>query len=470
MRFFITLVFCAISFFGIAGNVTIKGHAKGFENATISLLEMKEAVSERLGVLAKAQVNAQGEFYFNIQVDKLTHAVLRCNWQNAPFWIRPNTMYEVVFPKSTDALISINNKAKVPLVFKKLDKDDPNIIAAKLNTALDKEMDFLFESTTTGRFKGAFSTFEKSIQAEMLKVPATPFAQNKTKYALGGIEAEIRVNKKKIFDKYLAENTDFPIWEPDFAHFFKAFFKDYLGVFEDYRDGQPILTAMMGQIPVYRFLELLEKDDFLKDPKLREMVAIWGVFDSGRVRKWDGLLVSSYLEKFVAAAKYPETKVLAQHLSEKWAQSHRGGKIEGVHGYFAKGEKMELDPGAKDLTLYCFGISSVDAVIEDLIILRDLSLRFSQQLAIQYISLDKDLDTFRKFSKDYYKIGIPLTHYNHNEDLMDRLGLISVPSYILVNKDGRKLLDYCPRPSEGLDLVISETIIRQSRRENGFRR
>jgi len=467
--FLVVVVFLFCGFVAKAGNVTIKGHAKGYEGGEISLLTMDEAISERLHVLASTKVGKDGSFYFNVALNTLTRAVLRVNWVNAHFWLQPNSMYEVVVPVPSNPLVSVNNRTKVPLVFKSLDDDDPNFVGSKLNEALDKGMDLLFQKTTTGAFERSFRTFTEQVSADLKGVKRTPFLDLKQKYALAAIEAEISINRKAIFEKYLKGVTEFPIWEPDFAQFIKTFYYDYAGLFDEYRSGDPILSGMKGQVPVYRLTELLENDDFLPNDTLREIVLAYGVFTSGKERQWQGILVTNYLRKMAAEFKTKEGKLVAKHLFERWGQNHRGGIVGEIVGVKATGVQFEMDPSEKDLTLYCFGVSNVESVVEDLIILRDLALRFRQNFQVQYISLDRNIKDFKAFSDRHFKLGIPITHYQFNEELVDRLGLVAVPSYILVNEDGRSLLNYCPRPSEGLDNMITEHIIRSKRRKQGLR-
>lgn len=325
-----------------AAPVTITLDAPAYAGRQVLLYRYMDPFTLRLERIATGRADAKGHVELTAQVEGTERALLRIGKVGADLFLRAGRYHVQMPPPNKHEARSISGNTRVDLTFPELAPLDVNALVSDLNTRLDA---FLAEDLATDQDAG-MEAVAKARSGSATMVPDTarkqqdlflsprwnearvdtfarklhkfyasvedPWFQQDVEYGIAGLRLGPRTNDRDLFNRYLKGKP--VLYDvPEYTRFFSAFFEDHLLRFPFRTDTE----ALIKDIRLARtdsLKAMLAKNDFLKDPRVNELVLITGLYAQQANKQFDHAGILKVLEQVRDGSIWPEHRHIAGNM------------------------------------------------------------------------------------------------------------------------------------------------------------
>ncbi len=464
-----------------AAPVSILVHAPTYPDQQVVLYRYMDAFTLRKEPIAHGRTDAKGTVTLNAEVEGTERALLRIGDVGADLFLRAGSYHvQMPAPRAGQA-IPISGTARADLVFLDLEHLDVNAMVSDLNERLDA---FVAEGLATDQEAGMeavakersgtgtmvrdtarkqpdlflsprwsearVDTFTRKLRKFYAEVK-DPWFQSDMEYGIAGLRLGPRTTDLALFDRYL---KDKPVLYdvPEYTRFFTAFFADHLMRFP-FRTDTDVLLKNIHEGRTDSLKTLLAKNDFLKSPRLNELVLMTGLYAEQGNAQFNRAGILKVLEDLKDRSAFPEHRAIAKNMLWDLTAMTPGTPLPELALIDTSGSTAVIDNLFQGPV--CLMITGTRGAYgeQELSALEKLRAEYDGYATFIGIALEDSPAQLTKWLRTHPKSGPNWFVPADRQELLDALRVRNVPVLFLLQ--GRELTaSPGPLPSQGLAAVL----------------
>ena len=450
--------------FGQAPNITIKGRAANADGKEIELYKYSDRLSRAEVLLDHAVIGGTTGFELRMYAKYTTLVFLQVENYSQSFFVEPGRTYEIYIPKfdwSIDEKRNVNlSPEALPVGFENLPKDEVNF---KIN-----DFDALVDSFITAnrhyfdqKFHPQRRYFDTLCALVEKRMPdgKNAFFNRYKKFSLAELKFKLHFDSRKnMFNKYISGQPPL-YYDENYMSLFFTLFANSLSGGNRYNNVHRLSRWVNGG-NLSTYMDSIGLDPLLRNEQVRELVAIQALNESYyKTKTYKPDKVVAALEELRARSKFPEHRELIKNLLTHYARSSKGGEVASFSLPDADRRMVSLDSfKGKWIYLSFVRVGEVHSMreIETLAFFKDSIYARSKNVEFVTICCDREFQKMYHFlrnSKNGARYSWTWLHFNNNFKLLERYGVVSFPTFLLINPDGK--LQYSITPSPGSGLLVN---------------
>lgn len=495
-RYLISAIFILSCTLATGEMVTVSGTALQHPGAKITLFTFKDLYSQTSEYQASTIIDKEGNFELFCDIHEIEYAYLRFDYLNAYLYLQPGKSYEIdILPLEEKQSKTFSKRTKVPFTFQSLDHDDINSFIIDFNNRYDQFFNNNFEllqkftapsgshfkrklyqntdSTTSNtdiKERRSRDLLAEKINKLELRLDSVyigsdhEFFNVYRKMVLADLQMNINDNAKYIYDNYL---RDVPIMldNPEFIKFFKRYYKRYFAVYAQ-KWGSDDLRNAVNEKDAETILGLMAKDDFIKDDISRQAVMIHGIYEVRRNRSLKMQNLSEILNYIKESGLTEEIRTMAQCVDEAMKRTKKGFD---AYDFTLRNYKNETEQLSEYEGMYVFINFWADwctSCKKEMEVIKDLHNKYGKHIAFISINMDDEDEKLTNYLSTHKDYNWTFLYGSDDNRLAEEYKLVSLPTFYLINEEGKFHIQNVQKPSEGLETMLYKLFQKKEQEEN----
>lgn len=430
------------------GQVSISGKAPDYANQQVLLYAEADPLSRKEVLIAEAHTDQQGNFQLQAALDQTQPLRILIDHVSGYLVVRPDEHYAVFFPPlENDQVKSFSGTTTVELIFTDPAPDDINSQLSDINFAVDSMLIANIERVGTRSFLPALTQFQQDLKRRFDDNDDSYISQH-IKYTLALTEFSTRVfTRYDLFKRHLQSDE----WEmhPTFFTFLQSYFQQYFQRFESNYGADQVLPALQSSTPGSALLELMKKDDLLKNDTLRQLVAIHALMETYHtgIPKKKAADALQYLSENGTTSFVRRASGNARALLTATTPGFDAPELSFTNQY---NELVSLsDLRGKHVYLEFISTWCTDCKREQ-VILPDLLEEYGDVVAIVTVVVGSDREEYNRYIAANPQCTWNILFDGTGHESIDNYRVRSLPSYFLIDPDGKMAMSPAPAPTDGI--------------------
>ena len=449
-------------------NVEIIGTSEGAAGKHLAVYGYADMLTQSEVLFDSTTVAEDGSFGLHFFVSYPRLVYVEAERYSQSFYVEPGRRYEVFLPQFDWSMDERRNvyldPVALPIEFMNVDSNELNLRILRFEGVVDS-----FFSANRGRVDFRFKPDRKVMkELEALLVRNGLWRMDSTKavgenvfferyvlYHLLEMRLAMRTDsRKKLYEKYIA-NEPVAYHDENYMRFFLSLFAHSISGGTK-RLSPYQLSAWVNNGALATYLDSVGTDPMLANERVRELAVLEALKESYYDRVYNPAAVRRMIESIGKTTKFPEHKELAQHLTKELHQSERGAEVPSFVLPDVEHHAVHLD-SLKGKWIYLSFVRVDDphsiAEIDAMAHLRDSVYAKSPDVAFVTVACDREFQKmyhFLKNSRRGARCNWTWVHFDGNYRLLESYGVVSFPSFVLINPEGKQHYTYTPPPASGI--------------------
>ncbi len=487
----ILLTLSCFNYSAFGSTYEISGIAKGSGNKYITALSYEEYFTLSQVVEKSILINEDGSFKLEVEAEENDLIVLRIGTVNAQFYLGESLSYHILFDTS---------KAQLPLKFTNTNWCSVSFIdlpKADLNTRLEVlnkvHSDFYKEnnpeiyqilsspnSVVKERIKGGkkkvdlvksedsddvfilendlaeslLLKFNDKLLEKNIDPTEDNFVSISARYMMAELESLLGKNEKEVREKYC--EGELYLKNLEFISFYKS---HYRNVFDEIyqSDVRNLFLKRLYDLDLdSAIIELSPVFENLGSQNI-EFTMLAGIENGLNLPNIPARDITLVLEMLIREGS-PEIKVLASNYRRELSRGKKGYEPENFMLF-------DLDNNAHELVnwkgqfvyISTFSTWNTESTGHQENIKR-LEQKYGNRIKFVSICMDEEWTNFQDFLIENRNYNWLFLFGNGDKLLKEKLALATVPQYLLLDPDGKILIDHTPSPEEGVGELLDRIL------------
>lgn len=441
-------------------NVYLKGRAENGAGKRIGLYCYDDMLTQAERLMDETVIADDGSFSLRCYSNYPRLVFMQVECYSQAFYVEPGRTYNVMIPTfdwTQDERHNVHlDPVALPLRFTGLPDDELNIKIRDYEAVRDSfiaanRMWFDF------RFKPQRRYFDTMVAVVNKAVPdgGNVFFARYKEFSLAEMRYAMHFSsRKQLFNKYI---KDQPVLYHD-ENYMQLFLTLFEGSISDGSNYLPLnrLREWVRKGDLNTYLDSLGLDPMLLNEQIRELAALQALRESyydGRYSR-DG--VRSMVEKLARQSKFPEHRQLATRLAASLLRMEKGEEVPVFELPDVERRMVNLaDMHGKWIYLSFVRVGDPNSLreIETLAHFRDSIYAKNSNVVFVSVCCDREFQKmyhFLKNNKRGHRYNWTWLHFDGNYRLLERYGVVSYPTFILINPDGQLQYSVTPPPASGI--------------------
>ena len=460
-RLFVTSLFLLLSAATAFAqkNISINGHSENAAGRKVEILKYADLISRYQQVVDSATIDSEGNFRLQLYTNYPMMVSMRIENYTQSFYVEPAKHYQVLIPAFDWNLDERRNvflqPETLPVVFQNIGDDDINILIDSIDRVIAR---FVDQNKTFFDKKFRPSAYYCDSLATVLDRQCpdgdNEFVNRYKRYQL----AELRYNlgfdsRKNLINKYI-KNQPILYHDENYMSLFASLYA--YSISKGTKDISVYrLAHWVYNLDLDTYIDSIGTDPLLRDEQLRELAALVALKESFYDADYSRDGVRQLVRQLGEQTKWEQHRALAQRLLELFDRANEGSEpLRDVVLPDVDHRPVGLD-SLRGKWLYISFVRANDAncqrELETMAHFRDTVY---SQGDVEFISIDCD----REFQKMYHLLRNNRRgnnyrwlwlHFDGDYHLLERLGVVAFPTFLLVDPQGNRVYDYTPAPESG---------------------
>ncbi|MBR4136517.1 MAG: TlpA family protein disulfide reductase [Bacteroidales bacterium] len=432
--------------------VTISGNAPFAPNEEIRVLLFRDLIQNTPEVAATGKIDKHGHFSLSCKLNQITLAQLAIRTTKAEMYLVPNVDYQLeidvdtllfnmLHPETYGGYLMVSNP--------KADSNDLNYKINRFDNYFGRAFDYYGFRITYDRDITAFDTISELLNSHFdIRYEPDNFYLSHLYYSYGMLEKICFPNDRtRIYNRYF--NNDRILYNnPAYMALFTNYYTGYL--YNSKYISKDLLSQTINEEPDYLTLfNEVGRDPMLVNERIRELVIIQNLIELFDHPEFDRGHIIKLLQYLDQITHFPEHKIYIQNGLKKMTQPNN--TIQEVTFTNAKGRKESIKHlGDKPIYVQFFSADCLDC-IREMAIMQELYKKYKDKIEFLSICTDTKESLYLRFMKDYGSMfEWPIWFVNGQYDWLMENDVVTLPDYLLLDKDGNVTLRRAPEPEREL--------------------
>ena len=440
-------------------NVEIVGASANAAGKRVELLCYGDMLSMNEQALDTTVVDSTGRFYLGCYLTYPRLVVVQIECYSQSFYAEPGRRYEVWLPEfrweqNEERNVYLDPVA-LPLEFMNLPADELNLQMLAFEQAVDSVVDTM-RVQLDFKYRRRRSAFDSLAAAVQCRVPdgANLFMNRYKTFLL----AQMRYNmgfasRKQMLEKVLPQ----PILYHDECYM-RALFDVLDGMVSQGMKKVPKwrLTEWVRQGDMDRYLDSLGTEPLLYDEQLRELAALVALRESLYDPDYDRDGVLRMLVMLGQRSKWREHRLMAERIVLSTENGERKTDNNQVVLPDVDGRRVRLDSVMAGKWVYMSFVRVGDPnclrELETLAFFKDSVYAHNDDVVFVTVSCDREFQKMFHLLRNSHRgarYNWTWLHFDGDYRWLESLGVVSYPTFILFDPDGRRPYTVTPEPGSG---------------------
>lgn len=454
------LPLCALS---QASNVHISGTSSGAAGKTVSLYAYSDMLTMEEVLCSEAVIDDDGRFELTCYANYPRLVYVQAERYSQSFYVEPGRSYNVYIPQfdwSVDERRNVYlDPVALPLEFVGLPDDELNLKLMRFEEAVDRfigahrvQMDPRYKPQR--RYKDSLEA-DLRRQGLMADADSESFYSRYVRYTLASMWVDMKfASRAKTAARYIADQ---PV-----RYYDEQYMRLFLGIYADAlskgtrRIGVDRMVEWVSRGDVARYLDSVGLDPMLRNEQVRELAVLEALKESYFDARYDRGKVLDMIGAVGRQSRFDEHKALALRLVRILAAGERGGQAEPIALPDVDRRTVNLDSLAGKW-LYVAFVRTDDpnslAEVETMAHFHDSVCGAGRDVEFVCVACDREFQKMYhllKNSRRGSRYNWLWLHFDGNYRLLERYGVVSYPTFVLINPEGKLHYDLTPAPASGL--------------------
>lgn len=441
-------------------NVEIVGTAANGAGKQIDLYAYSDMLTQGEELLDGAVIDSVRGFSLKCYITYPRLVFLQVENYSQSFYIEPGRCYEVFIPKFEWDIDERRNifldPVALPVEFLNVKSDELNLQIGRMEEVIDSCVN-LHRVWLDRRYHPQKRYFDTLTAAVNHVVPDgnNLFLNRYKEYRLAEMRLAMRFDsRKRLIAKYI-ENDPIRYHDENYMRLFLALYDHSI-------------SGGTKKLPLHRLVEWVEAGDLrsyldsvgldplLKNEQIRELAALQALKESFYDKRYHRNAVARMVKKLGQSTKFSEHRELANHLTQSFSKMERGEEVPTFELPDVNRRMVNLDDfKGKWIYLSFVRVGDPNSLkeIETLAFFRDTIYSKNKDVVFVSVVCDREFQKMYHFLKNNRKASRynwTWLHFNGNYKLLERYGVTSYPTFLLINPDGQLQYNFTPPPASGI--------------------
>ena len=458
-RVYLLFVFLFISGIVFSQQITIKGTVMGGEGKEIVVYDCSDQITLTQTKMASGKIDTSGYFEVSFNADYTFYALLKVEYNQVPIYLEPAKVYNlsITCPQCNSPEDKTNPylapKALITVI-ENQDSTELNYLINRFDLLTDEFLFNNYISLLKQRNKTKLDSFKTAIN-KIFSYSQHDYFKNLLTYRLASIEHYTRLNTNEGFIKNY-------IWNKPVLYNNTGYMELFNGIFSFYATNGPkyikydLAKSINVESSFPALLDSLGKDSLLRNEVIREMVAIKLLGENYYSQLYNQTSILKMLKYVQDSSKFEMHKKIAQNYIRHITKLISGSKAPAFKLKDYTGTYYSLNELNQEKYVYLlFFTTWCVPCISEMNLLGQLKEKFGTKVEFVAISTDKEFMTFYYFmQKNELLYNFTILHWGNNATLLDDYNVKTVPTYILIDPEGKIVQAAAEPPSEQLDELL----------------
>lgn len=443
-------------------NVEIAGEVVGGAGKRVVLGGYSDMLTQREMVLDSVTVGQDGHFRLKCYANYPRLVFLQMEHYSQSFYIEPSRIYNVYVPDFDWDICEKRNvfldPVALPVEFIGVDSTELNLKIMRFESTVDS-----FISANRERLDFRFKPDKKVWkELERLVMPETgeSFFDRYVRFNMLEMKLAMRMDtRKNLVNRYIV-NEPVRYYDESYMRFFLALFEHAVS------DGTKKVSPWQMADFIERgdldgWLDTLGLDPLLQNEQVRELAALEALKEMYYSKRYNREGVMQMTRMLGERTKFDEHKDLAERLMENWEMQASLSVQKGKAGLSFElpdvdKNRVSLDD-FKGKWVYMGFVRTGDPnslkEIETMAHFRDTVYANNPDVVFVTVVCDREFQKmyhFLKNSRRGTRCNWTWLHFDGNYELLERWGVVSFPTFVLLDPEGRRVYDWTPWPGSGI--------------------
>lgn len=464
MKKILTIILALLLWTGMSaqGNVSVTGTASNATGKRIELRCYSDMLTQNELLLDEAVVDSTGAFRLETYLRYPRLVFLQVENYSQSFYAEPGRRYEVWLPHFDWEQDEWRNIFLAPVAldveFLNLPEDELNLKINRFDEFVDAfldsnrvHFDFRFKpdrrwmDSLVSVLSSKYSTFSEGMD----------FFSRYARFTVAEMRMAMFPGSRGRLVKQFIEGQPVLYHDENYMRLFLSLYGDWLSAGTK-RLPLSRMTAWVAEGDLDRYLDSLGVEPLLRDEQVRELAALEALRESYYDARYDREGVLRMVEMLGEHTKFKEHRELAGRLSGMWRSEAGGQSVESEAWSAERGALGEKLDSLKGKWVY---VSFVR--VDDPSCLRETEAmaRYHDSVCNRYPVAFVTVSCDREYQKMYHFLnnsrrGKRCTwewlHFAGDYRMLEYYGVVSYPTFLLFDPEGRQVYDYTPWPESGI--------------------
>ncbi len=434
----------------------LRGSAPQYSGMSLVVETYEENISYTVRPLAVIRVDNKGRFDCEVNVGEVTLIHLELGQFRAHMLVEPGAEYQIVLPpnvprpdadrfnpfyKPEDILIGIVNQPK-------------NNLNNAVNE-LDEHYERLYNKNAVDLIRRQYIRLADEMITSLDSLSdnqETKFYQDYLFYRKAIFYSLPRSRQTTAVIKNYFSNREVLYNNPAYWDAVKTIFTGYLDSYLKSAKGRKLAPGMNSATRFDSLSIILSSDTLFRNVEFREILLLKHLYDGFYSGHLSAEKATRLLSDAVSTASHPRIKAIAQSLSQRVSHLKQGSMAPGFVLRNFKGKEVSLDDFKGKFVYLAFLHTENYACLKDLPALNAIQERFKKDLVVLGIITNEQQDNAENYLKKN-KISWTALPFTYSQKIVFDYNITALPSYFLINPDGKMSLSPAPKPDESFDKV-----------------
>lgn len=459
-------LFMGLSFLSGAQQVTIHGSAPSYEFKEISAWTVNDYISNTQRKLTYSVIDSAGNFLLELSCKEIQYITLRIDKYITSMYIEPGASYEVLVHQP-DSTTYQNTKIDhdVRLSIKLKSKTEINALTMDYDKRFDDFLSYYYSSFVARNPKPVIDSFKLAIH-EYYSSVKNQYLETYVDYSIASLEEKTKESEKKLFTAYI-DGKPIQYNNLEYMNFFNTFYKQKLHTFSLTKSGDPIFFQINDRGSYPGAMTVLQRDPFLKNDTIRELVLLKGMYESYYDGNFKKNSIIPILQQIKEESKITEHQQIASNILNSFSKLKPGAVAPPFSLPDRTGTTASLDElRAKKYVYLIFFESKCSECLQQLKVIPALKKQYGERITFVGITTDDTAAELKIFCAKNPQFDWVFLYDSTNGRLKDDYEIRAVPSYFLINPDGRFVQAPAEGPSGDIDRVFYDIVKPKAKRHN----
>jgi len=437
-------------------NVHIVGTAANGAGKDIGLYSYTDMLTMTEHIEDATEIDSTGAFELACYVNYPRLVFLQVENYSQSFYIEPGRRYVVYIPEFDWALDEQRNifldPEPLPVEFLDLPNDELNLRLSAFDHTVDS-----FVVANRVHFDPRFHPSRRYFDTLLMAVggyAGDDFVGRYAEYTLAEMQLDMRfASRKRLIAKYIADQ---PIryYDEQYMRLFLALYRESISMGTS-RIPLWRLVDWVEHENLERYIDSIGLDPLLRNEQVRELAVLEALRESYYDAAYDRTHVRHMVEQLGRTTRFDDHRRLAESLVASFARHEEGGALPSTVLPDVDRQLVDLDSlRGKWIYLSFVRVNDPNSIaeLETMAFFRDSI--YAHHPDVEFVSISCD----REFQKMYHLLrnsrrgphyNWTWLHFDGDYRLLEQYGVVSYPTFVLINPQGEKVYDATPTPASG---------------------